>query len=94
MKELITNATLLTLSGTHESRFGEGMRSVGLIRDGAVFMDEGVIRLVGLKDTVMMDPDAKKAFIHDAGGRIVMPGFVDCHTHPVFGEARLKDFGL
>ena len=40
------------------------MRSVGLIRDGAVFMDEGVIRLVGLKDTVMMDPDAMTD--HDA----------------------------
>lgn len=94
MKELITNATLLTLSGTDEPRTGEGMRSIGLVRDGAVFMEEGLIRSVGLSDLVLRDPDAKKARIHNAQGRIVMPGFIDCHTHPVFGEARLKDFGL
>ncbi len=94
MKELITNATLLTLSGPNEPRMGEGMRSLGLMKDGAVFMEDGLIRSVGFKDVVMRDPDAKKALIYDAGGRIAMPGFVDCHTHPVFGEARLKDFGL
>ncbi|PCI40650.1 MAG: imidazolonepropionase [Elusimicrobia bacterium] len=94
MKQLITNATLLTLAGDHEPRTKGGMRSVGLIRNGAVFMDKGLIQLVGLADTVLRDPEVKKGQIHDAGGRIVMPGFVDCHTHPVFGEARLKDFGL
>jgi imidazolonepropionase len=94
MKQLITNATLLTLSGPDEPRAAEQMRSIGLIRDGAVFMEDGLIRSVGLSDVVLRDPDARKARIHDAEGRVVMPGFVDCHTHPVFGEARLKDFGL
>jgi len=94
MKHLITNAVLLTLGGPDEPRRGEQMRSLGLIRDGAIFMEEGRIRAVGLSDLVLRDPDAKKARIHDADGRIVMPGFVDCHTHPVFGEPRLEDFGL
>lgn len=94
MKELITNAVLLTLSGPDEPRVGAEMRSLGLIPDGAVFMEDGRIRSVGLSDIVLADPDAKKARMHDAGGRIVMPGFVDCHTHPVFGAARLDDFAL
>ncbi|TBR21112.1 imidazolonepropionase [bacterium] len=94
MKQLVTNATLLTFAGPAEPRAGAAARNVGLIRRGAVLMDEGKIVSVGPADMVAKHPDALKGRVHDAGGRVVLPGFVDAHTHPVFGAPRLKDFEL
>jgi len=94
MKNLITNAALLTFAGSDAPRAGAEMGSLGLVRNGALLMDGETIAAVGLKDVVMKHPDARKGRIFDAAGRVVMPGFVDSHTHPVFGAARLKDFGL
>ena len=50
MKQLVTNATLLTFSGPAEPRSGPAARNVGLIRQGAVLMDEGKIVAVGPAD--------------------------------------------
>ncbi|MBI2361976.1 MAG: imidazolonepropionase [Elusimicrobia bacterium] len=94
MKQLLTNATLLTFAGPDGPRAGAAAGALGLIRRGAVLMDEGRIVAVGPADQVLKHPDARKGRIHDAGGRVAMPGFVDAHTHPVFAEPRLKDFEL
>ncbi|MFH1725680.1 MAG: imidazolonepropionase [Elusimicrobiota bacterium] len=94
MKHLITNATLLTLSGPDVPRAGKDANRVGLIRNGALLLAEGRIAAVGLMDLVMQHPDARKGRVYDAGGRVVMPGFVDSHAHPVFASPRLKDFVL
>lgn len=94
MKQLITHAALLTFSGPAGPRSGKAMSHVGLIRDGAVLFEDGKIVDVGLRDLVLRNPDSLKARIHDAGGRVVMPGFVDSHTHPVFAAPRLKDFDM
>ncbi|MDE2292210.1 MAG: imidazolonepropionase, partial [Elusimicrobia bacterium] len=94
MKQLVTNASLLTFSGPDEPRTGAAAGRVGLVRGGAVLMDEGRIAAVGPADMVLKHPDARKGRVYDAGGRVVMPGFVDAHTHPAFAEPRLKDFEL
>ncbi|MBI5244700.1 MAG: imidazolonepropionase [Elusimicrobia bacterium] len=94
MKQLLVNADLLTFSGPDAPRSGPEMRSVGLVRGGAVLMDGDKIVSAGLRDLVQRHPDAGKARILDAGGRLLMPGFVDSHTHPVFAEPRLKDYAL
>ncbi|HAH05569.1 MAG TPA: imidazolonepropionase [Elusimicrobia bacterium] len=94
MKQLIVNADLATFSGPEGPRAGAEMRSLGLIRGGAVLMDGGKIVSSGLKELVLKHPDAGKARLLDAGGRLLLPGFVDCHTHPVFAEPRLRDYGL
>jgi len=93
MMQLINNATLLTFSGPPGPRSGKSMSHVGLIRDGAVLFDDK-IEEAGLREVVLRDPRSRSARIHDAGGRIVMPGFVDSHSHPVFAAPRLKDFEL
>lgn len=94
MKQLVTNATLATFAGPEEPRAGAAARAVGLVRGGAVLMDEGRIVAVGPADQVLRHPDARKGRVHDAEGRLVLPGFVDAHTHPVFAAPRLKDFEL
>lgn len=93
MKSLIVNASeLLTMTGPAAPRRGKEMSRLGLIRDGAVLVDEGLIVAAGLREVVLAHPKAKGARTIDAGGRVVLPGFVDSHAHPVFAAPRLKDF--
>lgn len=94
MRHLLTNATLVTFTGPEEPRSGKDMERLGIIRDGALLMSDGVIEAVGRRDEVLARPEARKGRVYDAGGRVVLPGFVDSHTHPLFGEPRLKDFEL
>ncbi|MBI3549607.1 MAG: imidazolonepropionase [Elusimicrobia bacterium] len=95
MRFLIVNAAqVLSFQGPDRPRAGEEMRKVGLYRDGAVLVEDGKIAAVGLRDVVMRHPGADAARIVDAGGRILLPGFVDSHSHPVFAEPRLEDFAM
>ncbi|MDD5657629.1 MAG: imidazolonepropionase [Elusimicrobia bacterium] len=93
MRSLVVNAgQLLTMAGPDRPRRGEQMRSVGLVPNGAVLVEDGVILAAGLRDLVQAHERAGSAVLIDAGGRVVLPGFVDSHAHPVFAEPRLRDF--
>ncbi|MFH2204754.1 MAG: imidazolonepropionase [Elusimicrobiota bacterium] len=94
MNQLIYDATLLTLAGPPGPRSGRDMGSLGIVRQGAVLMGGGKILAVGPQDYVRQQPEAKNAMRYRAEERVVMPGFVDSHTHPVFGAERLQDFAL
>jgi imidazolonepropionase len=63
---------------------------LGIIRDGGMLIRDGKIERVGLSDEI--EQNLGDAEIVDAGGRVVMPGFVDAHTHLVFAGDRLDDF--
>ena len=67
---------------------------VGRIDGGAVAIAGGRIVAVGPSSAVAHDIDCSKARVIDASGRIVAPGFVDCHTHLVFGGSRAREYGL
>ncbi len=75
-------------------RRGEALRDVGLIENAAVAAYQGEIVALGSSDTVraaiQVLPGAESI---DAQGRAVVPGFVDAHTHAVFGKARPDEFG-
>lgn len=93
MKYLVVNASqLLTMSGPDRPRAGAEMSKLGLVMNGAVLIEDGVILAAGLKDVVQLHEKAAGARLVDAGGRVVMPGFVDSHSHPVFTAPRLGDF--
>lgn len=94
MDTLITNATLLTLSGPDGPRSGAELDRLGIVRKGALLISGGKIAAVGPEEFVRARPEARNASRIHAEERIVMPGFVDSHTHPVFGAPRLKDFEL
>jgi len=92
---LIVNAgQLLTLAGPNEwPRTGAALRDLGLVRDGALAASEGVIVAVGptarVLDEVALAPDGRRI---DAGGRVVLPGWVDPHTHLIFAGTRADEF--
>lgn len=79
---------LLTLHGPSGPRRGEALRSVGLIEDGSVLIVDGVISHVGPTRRVENLADARSAEEINASGRVVMPGFVDSHTHLISAPAR------
>ncbi len=65
---------------------------VGRVRDGAVAVAAGRILAVGTADEVAAAVDRTGARTIYAAGRVVMPGFVDCHTHLVFGGSRVDEY--
>jgi len=81
---------LLTLAGPKRPRVGTGISDLGIVRDGGMLIREGRIDLVGSSEEVAKN--AGDAKIVDAGGRVVLPGFIDAHTHLVFAGNRLDDF--
>jgi imidazolonepropionase len=71
------------------------MEDLGLVSDGAVAASEGLIVAVGTTDEVMTAISVgPQTTIIDARNMVVMPGFVDPHTHPVFAGSREEEFEL
>jgi len=94
---LVNIGQLLTLpSSTYGPRRGAALSELGIIPNGAVLCAGGKIVSAGTTKDALGDPwlkkNRKKIVEIDCGGRVVLPGFVDSHTHPVFMQARLVDF--
>ena len=82
---------LVTLAGPARPRTGPELRDLAVIPDGALLVRDGRIAAVGTRAQIEPQLSAS-AEIVDAGGRIVLPGFVDAHTHPVFAGTRADEF--
>lgn len=86
---------LLTLAGDNERpRRGAGMSELGIVRDGALGVDTkgGLIEYAGPASDVLQSSLAPNCEIIPAAGKVVMPGFVDSHTHLVFAGSRADEF--
>lgn len=84
---------LLTLDhGRDGPVTGTAMRDLCAIPDGAVAIRDGRIVAVGTTDGILAAYDADSRL--DAAGRVVMPGFVDPHTHLVFPATREDEFEM
>ena len=83
-------AQLVTLAGAKRPRVGAEMSDLAIIRDGGMRISDGKIDSVGTSDEIKKN--AADAEIVDAGGQVILPGFVDAHAHPVFAGDRLDDF--
>lgn len=91
---LITHASqLITLAGPPRPRVGAEMRELGIIKDGALLARDGLIVAVGATSAVAPLAAADATQI-DANNLVVMPGFVDAHTHPVFAGTREDEYEM
>ena len=81
---------LITLRGPRRPRVGTELSALGIIHNGGMLVRDGEIERVGPSDE--MEKNVGDADVVDAGGHVVMPGFVDAHTHLVFAGNRLDDF--
>ncbi len=86
---LIRNARILTLAlpGQTGPRRGPALRDLGVIPQGEVLAIDDKIAAVGPKVEAPAD-----AQVIDAAGRVLMPGFVDCHTHACWAGERLDEW--
>ncbi len=82
---------LLTLAGDGPQS-GPDMSRLGMINDGAMAIVNGRVVAVGTTSEVRGNYRPLREI--DASGRVVMPGFIDAHTHPVFAGSRQDEFEL
>ncbi len=94
---IIKNAAELVTCSGFAAKKGPEMADLKIINDGAVIIKEGVVTAVGQSGDI--EKQFKKAGTDqsdfdmiDAGGKAVLPGFVDSHTHLVFGGYRAEEF--
>jgi imidazolonepropionase len=89
---VLNSSQLLTMAGSDGPRARAEKGSIGLLRDGAVLIEEGKILAAGPRELVLAHAAAKGAERVSAAGGVLTPGFVDAHTHPLFAAPRLDDF--
>jgi imidazolonepropionase len=83
----------LTLRGS-EPRRGKSLSNLGIIKDGALLVHDGVIEEVGTRGEVEALPEARSVEKLDVGGRVMLPGFVDSHTHLIHAASRAEEYEL
>ena len=70
----------------------DAMAKLGVVDDGAIAVKDGRIVAVGPTDSITREHHAPEEL--DLSGFVVLPGFVDCHTHPAFAKTREREFHM
>lgn len=86
-------AELVTLAGPKGPRIRNQMRELAIVRDGGMLIEDGRVVATGPSDEIARSLPAD-ADVVDARGKVVLPGFVDAHTHPVFAGDRVDEFEM
>jgi len=91
---LIENAdeSVTLQGGSQKPLLGEQMKNLGIINNSSIAINEGKIVAVGKTREIKAKFEAKETV--DAEGKVVMPGFVDPHTHLVFAGSRAEEFEM
>ncbi|MDW0114977.1 imidazolonepropionase [Sporosarcina saromensis] len=89
-------AQLATIAGENAPRKREKMSELGIIEDGSIWIEDGVIQAIGTTEELQKQfgDRAADAEVIDASGRLVTPGLVDPHTHVVYGGSREREFEM
>ncbi len=89
---IVKNAAELVTCSGFEAKKGRGMSRLNVISDGALVIEKGIITKVGTTEEALAGLDPSLFHVIDATGRAVLPGFIDPHTHFVFGGYRAEEF--
>lgn len=90
-KILIHISQLVTPTGS-SAKHGKEMQQVKKIEDAAVFIVDGIIKKVGPTADILSEMETEGIDTIDLNGHAVLPGFVDSHTHFLFGGYRPEEF--
>jgi imidazolonepropionase len=90
-KVILNTSEVITCSG-FQAKAGKEMMQICPIKNGAILIEDGYIRMVGTENEVLETMNLDEYEIIDAKGNTVMPGFVDSHTHFIFGGYRAEEF--
>lgn len=88
---------LATLASSEKGpRTKEAMSELGLVEDGSLWIEDGILRAVGTSGEIAkrFAERLHEAEIYDASGHLVTPGLVDPHTHVVYGGSREREFEM
>lgn len=86
---------LATLAeGDNKARKKQEMSNLGIIEDGAILFENGIIEAIGTTEQLKQqyEKEIHEALVFNATGKLVTPGLVDPHTHVVYGGSREKEF--
>ena len=88
-KLLIENAKqILTMQG-------ESNHDVGMLEGGSIYIEGNLIKAIGPKADVDKYVEGIEDVQHiNAQGKVICPGFIDCHTHVVFGGSRVAEYAI
>ena len=88
---IVNCSQLVTLAGPARPRVGGELLELGIVSDGALLVRNGFIEKVGTRAEIepLISTDME---VIDADRRVLLPGFVDAHTHPVFAGTRVDEF--
>ena len=91
---IIKNAAQLVTCSGFKAKQGKEMSNLHVIENGALVIENGTIRSVGKTNDILngFNNTIDKFNVIDAGGKAVLPGFVDSHTHFIFGGYRAEEF--
>ena len=91
---VINCSQVVTLAGPARPRVGAELRELSIVEGGALLVVADRIAKVGSRDEIeaIIKASGSNCEVVDAGGRVVLPGFVDAHTHPVFAGTRVGEF--
>lgn len=89
---LIKNAAEVVTCRGQAPKKGAAMNDLGIIVDGAIVAENGIVRAVGTTADILASYNEDAYRVIDAAGKCVMPGFVDSHTHLVFAGYRAEEF--
>ncbi len=88
---ILNCSQVVTLTGADRARVGQEMRELAIVAPGALLVRGALVERVGTNSEIESRIDDNCTVV-DAGGRVVLPGFVDAHTHPLFAGTRVDEF--
>ena len=89
---IIKNAAELVTCTGFAAKHGKEMAELHILYDGGLTIENGIITKIGKTEEILGSVDLSHYEIIDASGKAVLPGFVDSHTHFVFGGYRAEEF--